>query len=424
MTPVLFLALMMTGVAVEDEGPLWIQSKTIEGERTSLQIASRRYIGPEDAGLPEVWLIGVTHIGMGAYYRDLSEMTESCDLVLYESVMPAGARAPGAAAPDHRVASTQASLELLAQASTRCLQAGQPLPLDADALRDCVGSIDLRLPGWVANASIDAWGQPVRFEHDEAGDVLRISSVGPDGQGGTADDLSTSLDVVVDSADAVEGNVNLQAMLAQSLGLRYQLDTMPYDDPRWRVSDMSVEEVEAAFAERGLRFDDLGDMLAGSSLPAQLIRSMLALIPLGDALTGGSVSDGIQVVLIELLGTPGLLNLTDQQYGAGFNEVIIVERNGVPLEDLDRIIEAEPDIRSVAVLYGAAHMPDLAARLEASAHGYRAMETRWDDAIAVDMRNTRLSPSDFKSIRRSIRLSLAALKRQARQAKEAESAPD
>ena len=230
--------------------------------------------------------------------------------------------------------------------------------------------------------------------------------------------------MVVDSADAVEGNVNLQAMLAQSLGLRYQLDTMPYDDPRWRVSDMSVEEVEAAFAERGLRFDDLGDMLAGSSLPAQLIRSMLALIPLGDALTGGSVSDGIQVVLIELLGTPGLLNLTDQQYGAGFNEVIIVERNGVPLEDLDRIIEAEPDIRSVAVLYGAAHMPDLAARLEASAHGYRAMETRWDDAIAVDMRNTRLSPSDFKSIRRSIRLSLAALKRQARQAKEAESAPD
>ena len=73
-----------------------------------------------------------------------------------------------------------------------------------------------------------------------------------------------------------------------------------------------------------MRFDELGDMLAGSSLPAQLIRTILALIPLGDALTGGSVSDAVQVVLIELLGTPGLLNLTEQQYGDGFNEVIIV----------------------------------------------------------------------------------------------------
>ena len=109
MTSVLLLALMMTGVVVEDEGSRWIQSKTVDGERTSLQIASRRYIGPEASGLPEVWLIGVTHIGMEAYYRDLSALTEGCDLVLYESVMPAGARAPGGAGPDHRVASTQAS---------------------------------------------------------------------------------------------------------------------------------------------------------------------------------------------------------------------------------------------------------------------------------------------------------------------------
>jgi hypothetical protein len=423
MTSALVLALVAAGFVADADTPPWIRSSTIDGERTSLQIASRRYVGPEDSMLPDVWLVGVTHIGMQEYYRDLSALLQECDLVLYESVMPEGARSPGGEDDRQRAASTQAALDLLAQSATRCLQAGQPVPTDVDALRAGVGTIDLRLPGWVSNASVDAWGRPVRFEHDEAGASLRISSMGPDGEAGTADDLSSTLDVDVESAAVVEGNVNLQAMLAESLGLRYQLDTMPYDDTRWRVSDMSVEAVGASFAAKGMRFDELGDMLAGSSLPAQLIRAILALIPLGDALTGGSVSDGIQVVLIELLGTPGLLNLTEQQYGDGFNEVIIVERNTVPLEDLDRIIAEEPDIRHVAVLYGAAHMPDLAARLEAASHGYVVAETRWDDAMTVDMHETNLSPADFKSIRRSIRLSLASLKRQARKAREAEAAP-
>ena len=424
MTQALLLALLATGFAADVETAPWIRSATTEGDRTALQIASRRYVGPEESTLPEVWLVGVTHIGMQEYYRDLSTLLGQCDLVLYESVMPEGARSPGGADDQQRASSTQAALDLLSQSATRCLQAGQPVPTDIESLRSGVGAIDLRLPGWVSNAAVDAWGRPVHFEHDEVAGSLRISSVGADGEVGTDDDLASTLDVNVESAAVVEGNVNLQSMLAQSLGLRYQLDSMPYDDLRWRVSDMSVESVEASFAAKGMRFDELGDMLAGSSLPAQLIRAILALIPLGDALTGGSVSDAVQVVLIELLGTPGLLNLTEQQYGDGFNEVIIVERNTVPLEDLERIITEEPGVRHVAVLYGAAHMPDLATRLEATPHGYVVAETRWDDAMAVDMRETNLSPDDFKSIRRSIRLSLASLKRQARKAREAASSSD
>ncbi len=64
-------------------------------------------------------------------------------------------------------------------------------------------------------------------------------------------------------------------------------------------------------------------------------------------------------------------------------------------------------------------MSDMASRLLAGSHGYTSVETRWDDAIAVDVQDSILEESDFKSIRRTIRLSLASLKREARQLREA-----
>jgi hypothetical protein len=422
MIPLPLLALMASSVAIGDgvsEPAPWIRSAQSTADGSVLQIASRRYVGADEVDLPDVWLVGVTHIGSLEYYEGLVDLLSGCDIVLYESVMPEGARVPRGDDDMQRIQSTQASLELLSRSATHCVQAGQPLPGTVESLRQGVIEMDLRLGGWIDNASVDAWGRPVRFEHDEAEATLRIISTGPDGQPGTADDLSSDLSVVVNSEAVVEGNVNLQAMLAKSLGLRFQLDTMPYDDTRWRVSDMSVEAVKASFEARGMDFDDLGDTLAGTSMPAQLIKTMLAIIPMGDALSGGSVSDAIKVVMIELLGTPGLLNLMDQQYGVGFNEVIINERNGVPLEDLRRLIDDEPEVDCIAILYGAAHMSDMSLRLEAEQHGYVIAETRWDDAISVDQSKSNLTESDFKSIRRSIRVSLASVKRAARQAREA-----
>ena len=414
----LLLISVLAGADQPEESP-WIRSVRTDADGPVLQIASRRYVAPRDSDAPAVWLVGVTHIGSASYYAGLTELLSGCDIVLYESVMPEGARPPKGADDVQRALATQASLDLLSQSAARCVQAGQPVPEDIASLRDGVSEIDLRLGGWVDNASVDAWGRPVRFEQDEEQSMLRISSMGPDGRHGTSDDLSSEHSVVIESQAVVEGNVNLQAMLAQSLGLSYQLDTMPYGDVRWRVSDMSVEAVKESFAARGMSFDELGDMLSGASMPAQLIKTMLAIIPMGDAISGGGVSDAIKAVMIELLGTPGLLNLTDQQYGEGFNAVIIVERNDVPLQDLEEIIAEESEVDCVAILYGAAHMSDMASRLLAGSHGYTCVETRWDDAIAVDVRNSILEESDFKSIRRTIRLSLASLKREARQLREA-----
>jgi hypothetical protein len=384
----------------------WIRSGTESELASTLEIASRRYEAPD---APDVWLVGVTHIGDAGYYEALSNLVADVDVVLYESVMPEGARPHSADTDESRRASTRAGLDLLANVAERCPEP----PAAVESFVDCVRGLDLRLVGWVRNASVDAWGRSIRYEVDPEDGGLELRSAGSDGRFDTEDDL-VAVGGSRPDADAAQPGRNLQAMLADSLGLRFQLESMPYDADAWRVSDMTMHEVEAAFARRGIEFAVIGDMLSGASIPAQLINAMLALIPFGDAISGGAVSDGIKVVLIELLGSPGILNVTDQQFGEGFHEVIVVERNTVPLVDLDRIVDVESDVESVAILYGAAHMPDMAERLLASKHGYRLVESRWDDAIEVDLANSPLTERDRKSIRRSIRLALAQLKRQAR----------
>ncbi|HBZ97217.1 MAG TPA: hypothetical protein DEO57_05170, partial [Phycisphaerales bacterium] len=76
------------------------------------------------------------------------------------------------------------------------------------------------------------------------------------------------------------------------------------------------------------------------------------------------------------------------------------------------------DIGSVAILYGAAHMPDMAQRLLEHEHGYREVDVRWDSAIGIELADSPLTERDRKSIRRSIRLALARIKREARLAAE------
>ena len=409
------LVSICVGSDAQTEPELWTRSLAGSGQEAVLEIASRRYAAPTGSGAPDVWLVGVTHIGNAGYYDSLSTMLSNVDVVLYESVMPAGARPHVADNDTERRSSTQDGLDLLAGIAARC---DQP-PVSAEELAECANGIDLRMGGWVRAATVDAWGRPVVFMHDAEDDRLLISSVAADGQPGTDDDLVVEVQPLTGD-DLTTTSRNLQAMLADALGLRFQLESMPYGAVNWRVSDMTIGQVEAAFAERGMQFDVLGDMLSGSSIPAQLINMMLALIPLGDSLSNGAVSDGIKVVLIELLGTPGVLNVADQQFGEGFHEVIVVERNRVPLDDLDRMIEREPTVQSVAILYGAAHMPDMAGQLVASGHGYEEAEARWDAAITVDLTKSSLSERDRKSIRRSMRLALAQIKRKARLAREAQ----
>jgi len=63
-------------------------------------------------------------------------------------------------------------------------------------------------------------------------------------------------------------------------------------------------------------------------------------------------------------------------------QVLIHARNSAVLKDLQAELRKKPPPASVAILYGAGHMPDLEARLKTELN-YREVETRWLPAITV-----------------------------------------
>ena len=168
---------------------------------------------------------------------------------------------------------------------------------------------------------------------------------------------------------------------------------------------MAMDELNRRFAAKGLDFDMIGGTLAGSSMPARVIKILLGFMKMADAFAEGAITDMFKVVLIEMLGDPAVLDQGLAQFGAGFSEVIVEDRNQVVIDDLKRVIEQEPQVRSIAILYGAAHMPDMARRL-ADQLDYQPgdeSQDRWLTAIKVDLRNSKLSAADLNAVRATMK---------------------
>jgi hypothetical protein len=95
-------------------------------------------------------------------------------------------------------------------------------------------------------------------------------------------------------------------------------------------------------------------------------------------------------------------------------DVIIKDRNQVVMDDLARAIK-EPGIRTVAIIYGAGHLPDMEKRL-ADQLGYHETGEKWFTAIDVDLAKTGMSAAEVKQVRELIR---TTIKRQIKAAKRA-----
>ena len=59
------------------------------GESIALEIAAQRFV-PADGSGPKIGLVGVSHIGEHELYDQIQSLLGEYDVVLYESVMPAG----------------------------------------------------------------------------------------------------------------------------------------------------------------------------------------------------------------------------------------------------------------------------------------------------------------------------------------------
>ncbi len=338
-----------------------------------------------------VWLVGVTHVGEAAYYQVIDELLASCDVVVFESVLPEGGRPPTEAATGCEMAATRKTAELLAG-----VFAGVAASDWNGAIKELAGR-ETRMTGLVRCLSRDAWNQPWIFGHDAEGNAI-LASLGSDGlrggEGEAADiEVSISLEVVAD-----DGGM-LQRSLAEMLGLSFQLDSLPYDDVRWIPGDLDIEQISLAFQERGERIDNLTDLLSEQGLVGGIARGLIAVIPTIDAMFGGRVVDTLKVMLIEMLGDEKMIDGALAMHGPAFREVLIDLRNERAMAVVDEVLAKGRDPRTIGVLYGAGHMLGLADLLTSRPGNWVVSESRWMPAIELTLSESQLTEADISMLK-------------------------
>jgi len=387
-----------------------MRAAEVPGRSVSLEVAARTFIG---AAGPKVTLVAVAHVAEKQLYRQLQDLLDTHDVVLYESVMPAGARGAGGRTQAERVASTEAVMRLTAGVIEIHRKEQGRYPADLASLMAFAGRHDPRLAHWLTAAATDAWDRPVSYSVDEDGRLYELRSLGADGRPGgdgpQADLEFTSETLPRPGLQLVDGD-NLQSELAGALGLEFQLDGIDYDRPHFRCSDMSMDQLERAMRAEGLDMGPLNGSLAGSSASGRIALFLLRLVRVFNVFVDGVLADAGKVMLIELFSDPAILEQSFRQFGEGFERVLIDQRNQIVIDDLRAIVDREQDVESVAIFYGAAHMPDMARRI-ADQLGYRPADEQWFTAFEVDLDDSVMTPAQVQNLRTMIRRQLRMMTR-------------
>ncbi|MBT4524767.1 MAG: hypothetical protein HOC21_07595 [Phycisphaerae bacterium] len=415
-----------TTPAVELIEPSLQWTRRTEGENlVSLELVSRRY---EVEGKPDLWLVGVAHIADGSFYEEIAALLDEMDIVLYESVRPTGSRPPSGITEEEKVASTKLSLEFVADIAKRASEESELIPESLEDIFADALLLDRRLAGWVEDASVDAWGRPFALQVNEEQMRITFWSFGSDGavggKGSGADLTSTRvLDILteeelLEEEELMEAGIFLdddsvdkekeeakgvQAELADALNLEFQLESLPYEDPNWFCSDLTIGEVEAKLVERGAD-TSLLNSLTGESFVSKIAVGMMKVIPMLDGLTGGGFSETARLLMIEVLSAPSMGKMLEG-IDTELSQVIIIDRNTEVLRDIASTIAVADEISTIGVLYGAGHMEDLSSRLY-ELFGYLPVEDRWFSTMKVDPRKSMLDEKYMRQMRVMMQIQL------------------
>ncbi|HZL35237.1 MAG TPA: TraB/GumN family protein [Tepidisphaeraceae bacterium] len=183
----------------------------------------------------------------------------------------------------------------------------------------------------------------------------------------------------------------LQHVMKDVLNLDFQLDDIDYSKGNFVHADMDAQTFQKMQEERGETFQAL------------LLKQLMKAFTKGDDAKGNAANaqenpEQILDTAIEMLTRPDmerqiklavakqLDKIDDSAMGLdGPNgSVILTERNKVALKVLEQTIERGK--KKIAVFYGAAHLPDMSARLKKMGFTPVAVKwnTAWDLAIRPD----------------------------------------
>jgi len=225
--------------------------------------------------------------------------------------------------------------------------------------------------------------------------------------------------------NAAAEDYSLQDTMAKSLGLVFQLQAMDYDRTNFFNSDLSITEIQAlmlpggaasdsrpgekaaaADDESSTAFQDLLKAMDGSSAFGKVLKGVMQLI--GDS---PRMQAMMKLALIETLGVlradPSRMKglPPDMQK---LLEVLIRERNKVVVEDLRRELKRARRGTSIAVFYGAGHLPDMEMRFRNELK-LRPAEDVWLPAFSVNTARAGLSNFELTFLRSIIRSQLGPL---------------
>ncbi len=373
-----------------------------EGRIVRLEMGVHQYRRVKAEG-PALTVAGAVHIADQGFYTRLQEILDGNNVVLYESVRPSGSGRDTHETDPARIKQTQRRLRFLAAVVHKARAEAGELPASLDEVaRAAEGAIAELIRGSLA----DAWGNPIELLADpSARDGFDLRSLGADGVPG-GDDLATDIYWSAqkplsraERAAAGGEKGGLQAQLAEALGLVFQLEGMSHDRPNWRNSDLSLDEVQDRLESSGADGGTLFRVLDGSSFSARLVGILVRLIGLTESSRAMT-----KLMLIEMLGQADKLLASPAAMGGaemeGLMKVIIEDRNRVVIDDLAAIIEGEPGVATVGIIYGAGHLPDLIARLREM--GYEPSGVEWITAMEVDVRAAGLTVPQARQLRQSM----------------------
>lgn len=367
-------------------------AKVVENPKAGtvvLQVASRRFVRPGQAG-PVVTTYSMMHIADRSFFEKRQEQLDTNDVVLFERANPPGTgrRAYSLHKDDDAiwcVATTKLRLQTLGMLAKAFENREKRNPLSIKDLQ----TMELGFAS-LTDLAVDAWGNEFQFRVTT--DSLEIVSLGadkaPGGEGENAD-LLLSQQERTPTVDFYKQFQLRSAIIirrtTELLGLTFQGDGMVEEKPHWRSSDLSVDQIQERLEAQGVSAET--EFGTDTWLPMQIMEPFLGLIQ-----RMPNVKNTGKRLFIEMMVKMIPIRIHTSSV-TGRDQVIIYDRNQVVLDDLHGIIESEPNVRSVGIIYGGAHMPDLEARLRTL--GYQQESVEWTDTITAHLPKTVLEKTQW-----------------------------
>lgn len=381
--PILFLMTMSGLFATETKSIREPEPYTRIGgsmAEPEFETAVRRFINP-DTTRPDIFLVGVVHIGERTYYQTLQKILDKIPLVLFECASRPDFVRMSAETDTQKILRTKKRMSELAELSAQHYLKSSIIPTSSVMLkRNLIRFRNTIQTIYLDTAQIDDWGRPLQWKIEALRLILR--SQGPD-------DTTDHDDIVItytpsNISKSIE-SYPLPLKLARALQLKYQLNEIRYDRPHFEHCDASLAELKAESStqktksqktqketvqnnEKSANESNMDILFGADNTSIKIFESMLAYLS-----TRPDYREEAKSIMMNMLDRVDY----SKPFLDGRDDMLIHRRNAIVLTRLDTIRKEKTP--SVAVFYGAAHLH--AMEKELLQKGYQLKETVWLSAM-------------------------------------------